>query len=99
MHAARTVVEVHYRIGAVERPTNWPLFEIDGLPSEFHRAQKDFRAFGIRHGDQALRAFERDFELVAHINADSVVDPSDNGPLGPIWPEGAPDWLTDLNNQ
>jgi hypothetical protein len=48
--------------------------------------------------DAALAAYDADLDRLAALNLGqpgtlgSAIDPSEEGPLGPLWPNGAPDW-------
>lgn len=99
MQAARAMCEIYYWIGAVPRPITQPPLEIYGFRSEFIRTMEDFRAIEANLGDQISRAIAHDIQVLVNRSADSTVDPSDEGPLGPLWPDGIPDWLTDLRHQ
>ena len=32
-------------------------------------------------------------------NLGRTIDPTENGPLGPLWPNGPPEWFTRLTNE
>jgi hypothetical protein len=67
--------------------------------SAFAAARESIAAAGLRGaGDAATRAARRDFDaLLGHgggrpAGLGEPINPGEDGPLGPLWPEGAPDW-------